>query len=157
MCRTRNSFRFVFFLALLLASLNSMNSKTFAQDTSYEPLDYLGTNIEVTGKRLSKSSHARLADFTRFGIRLSETYTYLPAGKILLLTRLCEKSRSRIWCFAVTQNGIPIYVGVRGSNYFTIAPTSGVMTIVFNEVAVTLPDGRNCSPSAPTELNRLIA
>ena len=86
-----------------------------------EPVIVLGdTPYKTFGKRVSVSSVVRLATITGDRPRMSATRAYLPAGKILLVGRggLCHKKSLDLWCFAVTQDGLPVFVRADSKGYF---------------------------------------
>ncbi len=105
------------FVAFTLLSVPKIVIAAGQNENSFKA--YL-SNISVIGKRISKSSSVRLAIIRSKKISISNRNTYLPAGKILLLTGHCSFSSGRNWCFAITEDGIGVFVLVKGEHYFKI-------------------------------------
>lgn len=110
-----------------------------------QPVIMLGdTAYDTYGKRVSVSSVVRLATITGERASMSATRAYLPAGKILLVGRgpLCRKQSLDLWCFAVTQDGLPIYVRADSKGYFKADGYDGFIAVAQRPGAVETTDGR---------------
>ena len=80
-------------------------------------LIFAGKEIKIIGKRVSISSVAHLANISKKAISIQPTKIYLPAGQILLVTKECRNLGGFKWCFSITENGLPIFVRIRGTHY----------------------------------------
>lgn len=110
-----------------------------------EPVIVLGdTTYKTFGKRVSVSSVVRLATITGDRASRSATRAYLPAGKILLVARnpLCAKPSLDQWCFAVTQDGLPVFVRTDGTGFFNADAYEGFIAVSLREGMVATTDGR---------------
>ncbi|MCV2887125.1 hypothetical protein [Ruegeria aquimaris] len=110
-----------------------------------EPVIVLGdTTYKTFGKRVSVSSIVRLATITGDRASMSATRAYLPAGKILLVARnpLCAKPSLDQWCFAVTQDGLPVFARTDGTGFFNADAYEGFIAVALREGVVETTDGR---------------
>ncbi|MCU9837790.1 hypothetical protein OEZ49_08430 [Ruegeria sp. WL0004] len=110
-----------------------------------EPVIVLGdTPYKTFGKRVSVSSVVRLATITGDRPRMSATRAYLPAGKILLVGRggLCHKKSLDLWCFAVTQDGLPVFVRADSKGYFKADAYDGFIAVAQRPGSVATTNGR---------------
>ncbi|MBL1419904.1 MAG: hypothetical protein COC24_005280 [Alphaproteobacteria bacterium] len=155
-------------LSIITIALTSLfgNYTAYANQNNikYDPVIYNEKAIPVTGKRLTKSGSARLATITKEKISLSHRSVYLPAGQIITLTKLCEPDRNNvIWCFAVTQNGLGIYVHVhtnihskKNDHYFKFNSQKGLFAIVQQAGKLTTKSGAIILDYTTSEIYKVV-
>ena len=106
---------FYFFFMLVSFVFTSFHASAFKIEDNN--LIFAGKEIKTIGKRVSISSIVHLANISKKTISIQPTKIYLPAGKILLVTKECRNLSGFNWCFSITENGLPIFVRIRGSHY----------------------------------------
>lgn len=143
--------KFVFVAFALLVGAQSDSAHAQGSSVEYQDISIGKDTYPVFGKRISKSGTARLVRFVGSTIEMTERrFTYLPAGKILLVSSHCNKDRGKQWCFAVTENGIPIYVRSDGTHFFKADGLSGTIAVALKNGLAQSKTGLPL-PYSPTE------
>jgi hypothetical protein len=132
---------------ILIAALSVHHAgATNAQETAveFQSVTVRGQDLGVFGKRISKSGTARLANLTHQGWRMGRSI-YLPAGKIILVSKTCERKRDRQWCLSITEDGLPLYARTDGMHFFNVQGRTGLIAVALTNVDATTADGRSLS------------